>query len=207
MTSWNICDVFPRNMTYILQNMQFSQYFTVKFNIFSLNLTGGPIFLFYLLVCTGNFLWEVFNKIWMIRFFAVVNYMVRKFSFCSTLYADVIANIILLHIFINLKIYSLYFMKHDPEVKSFIQIVTFLCIYARLQTGRIMVWWCPSVRVSVRFSVRPGLRPPVFRTFLLHTFTYSAEILHMTFIYCTTDQVRVSSLCVNFSRSYASLWT
>ena len=40
----------------------------------------------------------------MIRFFAVVNYMVRKFSFCSNLYADVIANIILLHIFINLKI-------------------------------------------------------------------------------------------------------
>ena len=40
----------------------------------------------------------------MIRFFAVVNYMVRKFSFCSNLYADVIANIILKHIFINLKI-------------------------------------------------------------------------------------------------------
>ena len=35
----------------------------------------------------------------MIRFFAVVNYMVRTFSFCSNLYADVIANIILLHIF------------------------------------------------------------------------------------------------------------
>ena len=25
-------------------------------------------------------------------------------------------------------------------------------LYARLQTGRIMVWWCPSVRVSVRPS-------------------------------------------------------
>ena len=23
-------------------------------------------------------------------------------------------------------------------------------LYARLQTGRIMVWWCPSIRVSVR---------------------------------------------------------
>ena len=65
---------------------------------------GSPIFLFYLLVRTENFLWVVFNKIWMIRFFTLVNYMVRKFSFCSTLYADVIANIILLHIFINLKI-------------------------------------------------------------------------------------------------------
>ena len=65
---------------------------------------GSPIFLFYLLVHTTNFLWVIFNQIWMIRFFAVLNYMVRKFSFCSNLYANGIANIILLHIFINLKI-------------------------------------------------------------------------------------------------------
>ena len=69
-----------------------------------------------------------------------------------------------------------------------------------------------SIRVSVRPSVRPtlrpsGLRPPIFRTFLLHAFTYWAEILHMTLFWCTTDQVRLSSLCVNFWRSYASLWT
>ena len=49
-------------------------------------------------------------------------------------------------------------------------------LYARLQTGRIMVWWCPSGSPSVR----PGLRPPVFRTFLLNALTYRAEILHMT---------------------------
>ena len=30
-----------------------------------------------------------------------------------------------------------------------------------LQTGRIMVWWCPSVRVSIRLSLRPTLRPSV----------------------------------------------
>ena len=47
----------------------------------------------------------------------------------------------------------------------------------------------------------------VFRTFLLHALTYWAEILHMTLFYSTTDQVWVSSLCVNFWRSYASLWT
>ena len=66
-----------------------------------------------------------------------------------------------------------------------------------------------SIRVSVRPSVRPtlrpsGLRPPIFRTFLLHALTYWAEILHMTLFWCTTDQVRLSSLCVNFWRSYAS---
>ena len=45
----------------------------------------------------------------------------------------------------------------------------------------------------------------VFRTFLLHALTYWAEILYITLFYCTTDQVWVSSICVNFCRSYALL--
>ena len=47
----------------------------------------------------------------------------------------------------------------------------------------------------------------IFRTFLLYALTYWAEILHMTLLWCITEQVRVSSLCVNFWRSYASFWT
>ena len=47
----------------------------------------------------------------------------------------------------------------------------------------------------------------VFRTFLLHALTYWAEILHMTLFNCTTDQVWVSSICVNFCRSYAPFGT
>ena len=43
----------------------------------------------------------------------------------------------------------------------------------------------------------------VFHNFLLHALTYGAEILHMTLFYCTTDQLWVSSICVNFCRSYA----
>ena len=194
-----------------------------------------------------------------------------------------------------------------------------LFLYARLQTGRIMVWWCPSVRPSgspsVHPSVRPSVRPSqfsalfsymhwhidlkfcvslyfyarkikfechqfpslfagvmllfnfkllqicsfphfsptcfdilssnfvydfvlmyhraslsvvillqfllelclfvnleyskyiVFRTFLLHALTYWAEILHVTLFYCTTDHVRVSSICVNFCGSYAPFGT
>ena len=65
----------------------------------------------------------------------------------------------------------------------------------------------PSDSPSVRLSVRPGLRPPILRTFLLHALIYCTEILHMTLFWYTTDQVRLSSLCVNFWRSYASLWT
>ena len=38
----------------------------------------------------------------------------------------------------------------------------------------------------------------VFRTFLLHVFIYWVEMLHMTLFHYTMDQVRVSSICVNF---------
>ena len=41
----------------------------------------------------------------------------------------------------------------------------------------------------------------VFRTFLLHPLTYWAEILHMTVFYCTTGQLRVSLMGINFCRS------
>ena len=43
----------------------------------------------------------------------------------------------------------------------------------------------------------------VFRIFLLHALTYWAELLHNTLFYFTTDQVRVSLICVNFCGSYA----
>ena len=46
----------------------------------------------------------------------------------------------------------------------------------------------------------------VFHTFLLHALTYWAEILHMTLFYCTTDQVRVSSICVNFLWELCPFW-
>ena len=68
--------------------------------------------------------------------------------------------------------------------------------YARLQTGHIMVWWCPSVHSGLRPSVT------VFRTFLLHALTYWADILHVTFFLWTFDQLRVSSISVKFCKSY-----
>ena len=47
----------------------------------------------------------------------------------------------------------------------------------------------------------------VFRTFRLHALTYWAEILHMTLFYCTTDQVWVLSVFVNFCGSNAPFGT
>ena len=82
---------------------------------------------------------------------------------------------------------------------------------------KFYTWLCFHV-LQIKFechhfaSIFEGVLPPcekytVFRTFLLHALTYWAEILHMTLFWCTTEQVRVSSLCVNFWRSCASLWT
>ena len=47
----------------------------------------------------------------------------------------------------------------------------------------------------------------VFRTFLLHALTFRAEIWHMSLFYCTTEQVRVSTISVNFCWSYAPFGT
>ena len=47
----------------------------------------------------------------------------------------------------------------------------------------------------------------VFRTFLFHALTYWADILHMTLFHCATDQVRVSSICINSCESYAPFGT
>ena len=107
---------------------------------------GSQIFLFYLIVRTTNFLWVVFDKIWMIRFFAVVNYMTRKCSFCSNLYADVIGNIILLHIFIDLKIV---FNSWNMilKIKSFIQIGTFI-IHKKRLTSRVAINFVGETRYN-----------------------------------------------------------
>ena len=67
-------------------------------------------------------------------------------------------------------------------------------LYARLQTGRIMVWWCPSVRPSVRVSVRPSVRhsfphfSPTCFDILIWNFVYNFIFMH----------VRSSSNAINF---------
>ena len=96
-----ICDVFREIWLALYKTCIFHSILQRHITFSLLIWLGSPNF--FLLVRTTIFPWEVFNKIWMIRLFTVVNYMVRKFSFCSYLCEDVIANIILLHIYINLK--------------------------------------------------------------------------------------------------------
>ena len=72
--------------------------------------------------------------------------------------------------------------------------------------------WVSSIGVNFCRSYAPFWnlqywKYTVFRTFLLHSLTYWAKTLHMTLFNCTTDQVRVSSICINFCRSYAPFET
>ena len=80
----------------------------------------------------------VLNQVWMIRFFSRGELYGSKFSFCSDLYADVIANIILLHIFINLKTVFISW-NSILKLKSFIQIGTFILIHKKQPTLRVAV--------------------------------------------------------------------
>ena len=111
---------------------------------------GSQIFLFYLLVCKTNFLWLIFSKIWMITFFAMVSYMVQKFSFCSNLYVDVLANIFLLHIFINLKTVFISWTM-ILKLKSFIQIGTFI-IHRKRLTLHVAINFLNDTRYSISIN-------------------------------------------------------
>ena len=101
---------------------------------------------------------------------------------------------------------SLCIYRGHPIVHSGIWKYWF-CFYTPV--FRRVVLWYGDVCPSVHRSVRPGLRPSVtvFRTFLLHALRYWAEILHVTFFLWTFDQVRVSSISINFCRSYAPFGT
>ena len=90
----------------------------------------------------------------------------------------------------------------------------FRFLFARFQTGRIMVWWCMSGSPNdSRSNSRSGspsrvsVRQSVFRTFSYMLWHIEAEVLHVIFISWTLNQVRVSSISVNFCWSYAPLWT
>ena len=70
-------------------------------------------------------------------------------------------------------------------------------LYTRLQTVRILVRWCLSGSPSVRLSVLQ-----VFVRLFTALFSYMLWHIELNFSYhffkCTSDQVRMSLLCVNY---------
>ena len=80
----------------------------------------------------------------------------------------------------------------------------FVLLYYRSSSSVVnlcQVLWelCPFCYLQYR-------KYTVFHTFLLHALTYWAEILHMTLFHCTTDQVRVLSICINFLWELCPFW-
>ena len=59
---------------------------------------------------------------------------------------------------VKIIVVNLFWLKWSMTGKSYLTKITLLglFLYARLKNGRIMPWQCPSVRLSVRPSVRPG---------------------------------------------------
>ena len=133
--------------------------------------------------------------------------------------------------------FALMYYRSSPSVVTLRQYLKELCIFVNLEYRynvqfsalfsymlwhvelKLCIWLYLNVLQISVFTLRQFLKElslfwnleyrkyTVFRNFLQHALTYWAEILHMTLSCCTTDQVRVSLLCVNFWRSYASLWT
>ena len=71
-------------------------------------------------------------------------------------------------------------------------------LYARLQTGRIMVWWCPSGSPSVRQSVRLSVRPVSVRPFFA---LFSYMLWHIELKFCTWlcfDVLQIKFDCRHF---------
>ena len=82
-----------------------------------------------------------------------------------------------------------------------LHMILFYCTTDQVQVSSIRITFCRS---NAPFGILEIHSLPHFS---LHALTYWAEIFHMTLFYCTTDQVRVSSIRINFCRSNAPFGT
>ena len=71
-------------------------------------------------------------------------------------------------------------------------------LYARLQTGRIMVWWCPSVRPGLRPSVRPSQFSALFSYMLWHI-----DLKFCVSLYCYARKIKFE--CHQFPSLFAGV--
>ena len=141
-----------------------------------------------------------------LKFCVSLYFYARKIKFECHQFPSLFAGVMLLFNFKLLQICS--FPQFSPtcfDILSSNFVYDFVLMYHRASLSvvillQFLLELC--LFVNLEYS-----KYTVFRTFLLHALTYWAEILHMTLFYCTTDQVRVSSICVNFCGSYAPFGT
>ena len=102
-------------------------------------------------------------------------------------YPKPVRNRCVIEVFCGVFVLSLCFLEFSVGVRAFViglsQISSFL--YARLQTGRIMVWWCPSFRPSVRLSIRPSVRLSVRVSVRSFSALFSYMLWHIELKFCT----------------------
>ena len=141
-----------------------------------------------------------------LKFCVSLYFYARKIKFECHQFPSLFAGVMLLFNFKLLQICSFpHFSLTCFDILSWNFAYDFVLLYYRSSSSvvnlRQFLWeLCPFWNLNY-------WKYTVFRTFLLHALTYWAEILHMTLFYCTTDQVRVSSICVNFCWSNAPFGT
>ena len=139
-----------------------------------------------------------------LKFCVSLYFYARKIKFECHQFPSLFAGVMLLFNFKFLQICSFpHFSPTCFDILSSNFVYDFVLMYHRASLNVvILLQFLLELCLFVNLEY---LKYTVFRTFLLHALTYWAEILHMTLFYCTTDQVRVSSICVNFCGSYALL--
>ena len=140
-----------------------------------------------------------------LKFCVSLYFYARKIKFECHQFPSLFAGVMLLFNFKLLQICSFpHFSPTRFDILSSNFVYDFVLMYHRASS---------SVVILLQFLLELCLflnleysKYTVFRAFLLHAFWYWAEILHMTLFYSTKDQVRVSSICLNFCGSYAPFW-
>ena len=137
-----------------------------------------------------------------LKFCVSLYFYARKIKFECHQFPSLFAGVMLLFNFKLLQICSFpHFSPTCFDILSSNFVYDFVFMYHRASLSVvILLQFLLELCLFVNLEY---LKYTVFRTFLLHALTYWAEILHMTLFYCTTDQVWVSSICVNFCGSYA----
>ena len=140
-----------------------------------------------------------------LKFCASLYFYARKIKFECHQFPSLFAGVMLLFNFKFLQICSFpHFSPTCFDILSSNVVYDFVLMYHRASLSVvILLQYLLELCLFVNLEY---LKYTVFRTFLLHALTYWAEIWHMTLFYCTTDQVRVSSICVNFCGSYGPFW-
>ena len=141
-----------------------------------------------------------------LKFCVSLYFYARKIKFECHQFPSLFAGVMLLFNFKILQICSFpHFSPTCFDILSSNFVYDFVLMYHRASSSVvILLQFLLELCLFVNLEY---LKYTVFRTFLLHALTYWAEILHMTLFYCTTDQVRVLSICVNCCGSYAPFGT